>query len=330
MKEGKDLGGDLEPRGTAGASRLTEPLRFLSLFAGIGGFDLGLERAGMVCAGQVEIDPFCQAVLRKHFPGAILKSDIHHVKGDEFGAVDLVCGGFPCQPFSTSGKRKGQGDDRYLWPEMRRIIEAVRPRWVIAENVLGIASMAIGQVLADLEALGYDFPRDYDGSIVIPAIPACAVGAFHERARVWPIAHLDQGGRRQRSDLPERRRGQDQAAALPAWVCAPLPDLDQKGWADREGLPAATGAYGRGSASVDLGGSLEGDGWAPEPDVDILVHGVPKVLDEVGAFGNAVLPQIPEALGRMILALEAGLPAPPQEGSPSSSPSQSPTKETHR
>ena len=293
----------LEP--SAGLRGPKTGIRFLSLFAGLGGFDLGLEAAGMTSVGQVEIDPYCQAVLKKHWPHVPLVADIRDVKGDEFGAVDLVCGGFPCQPFSTSGKRNGQSDDRYLWPEMRRVIEAIRPRWVIAENVLGIASMAIGQVLADLEALGYDFPRDYDGTIIIPAIPACAVGAFHERARVWPIAHLDQGGRAQRADLPERRGRQDQAAALPAWVCAPLSDLDQAGRADGEGQPTAARVPGRRPSPLDAGEAFEGDGWAPEPAVGILVHGVPKGVDEVGALGNAVIPRIPEILGRMILDLEA-------------------------
>jgi DNA (cytosine-5)-methyltransferase 1 len=292
-----------EPSGP-GALRGPSGRRVLSLFAGLGGFDLGLEAAGWESAGQVEIDPYCSAVLAKHWPHVKRMADIRDVKGDEFGPIDLICGGFPCQPFSTSGKRLGKEDDRYLWPEMRRVIEAVRPRWVIAENVLGIASMAIGQVLSDLEALGYDFPRDYDGTIVIPAIPACAVGAYHERARVWPIAHLDQGGRVEWADPSKRRGRQDETAALPAWVCAPLSDLDQAGWADGEGIPAATRTHGRESAPVDLSADAEGDGWAPEPGVGILVHGVPKGLDEVGALGNAVVPRIPEILGRLILSLE--------------------------
>lgn len=301
------MGGDLEPVAETAPGR--EARRFLSLFAGLGGFDLGLEAAGWESAGQVEIDPYCTAVLAKHWPHVKRMADIRDVKGDEFGPIDLICGGFPCQPFSTSGKRLGKEDDRYLWPEMRRVIEAVRPRWVIAENVLGITGLAIGQVLSDLEALGYDFPRDYDGTIVIPAIPACAVGAFHERARVWPVAHLDQGRRAQWSDLPERRGRQDQAAAVPAWVCAPLPDLDQAGWPDGEGFAASPRPPRRESTPVDAGADAEGDGWAPEPDVGILVHGVPKGVDEVGALGNAVVPRIPEILGRMILHLEAeGLP----------------------
>lgn len=306
-KGGEEVG----PAQGPGAARL----RFLSLFSGLGGFDLGLERAGMECVGQVEIDPLCRAVLKKHWPHVKLLGDIREVRGDEFGPVDLICGGFPCQPYSTAGKRLGKADDRALWPEMRRLIEALRPRWVIAENVLGITSMDLGQVLSDLEALGYDFPRDYDGAAVIPAIPACAADAWHERARVWPIAHLDQGGRAQRPNLPERRGRQDEAAPVPAWLGAPPSNPDQAGWADGEGLAAATRAHGWRAAPMAPCEAPQGHQWAPEPDVGILVHGISTGVDEVGALGNAVIPQIPEILGRYILILEDAARSAPEPSS---------------
>jgi len=158
-------------------------MRFLSLFAGIGGFDLGLERAGMQCAGQVEINPFCQRVLAHHWPDVKRIGDIYDVTESDFGAVDLVCGGFPCQPFSHAGKRRGKEDDRYLWPEMLRVIKAYRPAWVFGENVAGIVQMELDNVLSDLER------EDYETQAFL--IPACAVDAPHERKRVWIVAHSD-------------------------------------------------------------------------------------------------------------------------------------------
>ena len=134
----------------------------------------------MQCVGQVEIDPFCQDVLAKHWPNVKRIGDIREVKGDEFGTVDLVCGGFPCQPFSSAGKRKGKADDRYLWPEMLRVIQAYRPTWVLGENVAGIVNMALDTVLSDLETQGYQCEAFI--------IPACAVDAKHERKRVYIVA----------------------------------------------------------------------------------------------------------------------------------------------
>jgi DNA (cytosine-5)-methyltransferase 1 len=158
-------------------------MRFLSLFAGIGGFDLGLERAGMECVGQVENDPFCIKVLEKHWPNVKRLADIRGVKGDEFGPVNLVCGGFPCQPWSGAGKRRGTEDDRDLWPEMLRVIEIVRPRWVIGENVRNFVSMEMGldRSISDLEAIGGYAVQAF-------VIPACAVDAPHRRDRVWVVA----------------------------------------------------------------------------------------------------------------------------------------------
>lgn len=157
-------------------------MRFLSLFSGIGGFDLGLERAGMECAGQVEIDPYCLAVLKKHWPKVRRKENIYDVKKGDFEKIDLICGGFPCQPFPSAGKRKGKEDVRYLWPEMLRVIEEFRPRWIIGENVAGIISIvALDQVLSDLER------KDYTSRAFV--IPACGVDAPHRRDRVWIVAH---------------------------------------------------------------------------------------------------------------------------------------------
>lgn len=157
-----------------------------SLFSGIGGFDLASEWAGWTNVFNCEIDPFCRRVLASHFPDAIQYEDI---KTTDFrplrGWVDVLTGGFPCQPFSLAGKRKGTDDNRYLWPEMLRAIRELAPRWVVGENVYGIVNWSDGvvfeQVCADLENEGYEV-QPY-------LIPACAVDAPHRRDRVWFVAH---------------------------------------------------------------------------------------------------------------------------------------------
>lgn len=157
-----------------------------SLFSGIGGFDLAAEWAGWTNVFNCEIDPFCRRVLAYHFPNAIQYEDI---KTTDFrplrGGVDVLTGGFPCQPFSLAGKRKGTDDNRYLWPEMLRAIRELAPRWVVGENVFGIVNWSDGlvfeQVCADLEDEGYEV-QPY-------LIPACAVDAPHRRDRVWFVAH---------------------------------------------------------------------------------------------------------------------------------------------
>ena len=130
-------------------------MRVLDLFSGIGGFSLGLERAGMETVAFCEIEEFPRKVLAKHWPGVPIHKDIRDLKGDAIGPVDLICGGYPCQPFSTAGKRRGKEDDRHLWPEYLRLIREIRPTWVIGENVAGHISMGLDQVLADLEGEGY-------------------------------------------------------------------------------------------------------------------------------------------------------------------------------
>ncbi|MCK9568534.1 DNA cytosine methyltransferase [Candidatus Pacearchaeota archaeon] len=157
-----------------------------SLFSGIGGFDLGLERAGMTVKWQVEIDDFCNKVLAKHWPNVKRYRDVKEVGKHNLEPVDLICGGFPCQPFSVAGKRRGTEDDRHLWPEMFRVIDELRPRWVIGENVAGFINMGLDQSISDLEGIGYEV-----GTFVIPA---CAVNAPHRRDRVWIIAQNSEHG----------------------------------------------------------------------------------------------------------------------------------------
>jgi len=160
-------------------------MKVLDLFSGIGGFSLGLERAGMETVAFCEFDKKCQLVLKKHWPDVPIYDDVRKLNGRQFEgqSIDLICGGFPCQPFSQAGKRKGEEDDRHLWPEYFRIIQEIRPRWVIGENVSGLISMGLDDVLSDLESENY--------SCQTLVIPACAINAPHRRDRVWIVGNSE-------------------------------------------------------------------------------------------------------------------------------------------
>ena len=185
-------------------------LTHLSLFSGIGGLDIAAEMAGIRTVGQCEWADYPTRVLEKHWPDVPRWRDIRTLTGDDFyertglRTVDVVSGGLPCQPFSVAGERRGKEDDRYLWPEMCRVIHELKPAWVIGENVPGIIDMALDQVLSDLEDEGYE---------VQPfVIPACGVDAPHKRERVCIVAYaIDGGGSvRRNRELPnaEENAGQ--------------------------------------------------------------------------------------------------------------------------
>jgi len=165
-------------------------MKVLDLFAGIGGFALGLESTGFFETVKfVEKDKYCQKVLRKNFPNIPIEEDIKNVKGKE-GDADVIVGGFPCQPMSVAGKRKGTDDDRYLWPEMFRLIREIKPQFVIGENVQGIINIQNGMVLRqvqdDLESEGFE--------VQCFLIPASGIGAWHQRYRVWIVGHSEHNG----------------------------------------------------------------------------------------------------------------------------------------
>lgn len=176
-------------------------MNVLSLFAGIGGIDLGLEWAGMRTVAFCEREPAAQFWLREHWPGVPIYDDVRTLSGEslrrsDVGPIDVIAGGAPCQPFSVAGKQKGTEDERHLWPHFARLIEEIRPRWVLAENVPGLRTIAADLVLEDLEKLGYTaWPL---------VVGADDVGAPHRRKRVWIVAHRYGGGRGD-----ERVRGND-------------------------------------------------------------------------------------------------------------------------
>jgi len=153
----------------------------LDLFSGIGGFALAAKWNGYRTVGFCDNEPYAQAVIKKHWPEVPCHKDIREVRGELYAGVTLLTGGFPCQPFSVAGKQRGKDDNRYLWPEMLRVIQEAKPAWIIGENVAGIVNLALDQVCADLEGQGYE---------VEPIIvPACAVDAPHRRDRVWIVGH---------------------------------------------------------------------------------------------------------------------------------------------
>ena len=161
-------------------------MKVISLFAGIEGFGLAAHKVGWDVVASVEWEQFPQLVIKKNFPNTEIYGDIKQFDGRKYrGTIDIVCGGFPCQPYSLAGKRKGKDDDRHLWPQMLRVIREVQPTWVIGENVPGLVNWSEGvvfeEVQSDLEVEGYEVQ-----SFILPA---AGVGAPHRRDRVWIVAY---------------------------------------------------------------------------------------------------------------------------------------------
>lgn len=239
------------------------------LFSGIGGFELGLSRAGFEISWMVEIDEFCRKVLKKHaseyWPNARILEDVTKVGKEQLTAVDLICGGFPCQPFSQAGKRRGKEDDRYLWPEMLRIISELKPRWIIGENVAGFINMELENAFTDLEAEGY--------KVEAFVLPALSIGAWHRRDRIWIIAHAS----KERYDWQKTSIKEVNGKRMQFPLEFPRETQWRMDW-----KTIASRIYGRN-------------------------NGVSRRVDRLGALGNAVVPQIPEILGRFILEIENDL-----------------------
>jgi DNA (cytosine-5)-methyltransferase 1 len=265
-------------------------MRCGSLFSGVGGFDLGLERAGHRIVWQVEIDPFCRAVLAKHWPDVPRYEDVHDVGAHNLEPVELVCAGFPCQPVSLAGKQLAQDDPRWLWPQVARIVRELRPDYVLLENVPGLLVRGMGDVLGDLAALGYDAEWE--------SIPAAALGAPHLRYRVFVVAYPND---RQLGLEPiafaggghaaePTRDGEDGAVANPAGERL-------------EGRPTPRHEVGEGGVRLLSAGRGEPSGthqWSTEPEVGRVAHGVPARVDRLRALGNAVVPQVAEFIGHAL------------------------------
>jgi DNA (cytosine-5)-methyltransferase 1 len=275
------------------------PMTFGSLFAGIGGFDLGLERAGMTCKWQVEINDYASRVLAKHWPDVPRHGDVRTFPtAARDWAVDVICGGFPCQDISIAGKGAGLAGERSgLWYEFARIIGELRPRYVIVENVAALLARGMGTVLGDLSSLGYDAEWH--------VIPASALGAPHRRERVWIIAYaigqqLRVRGHSEASGSPgggksERHQWQRIRAHAGA-TRQGLPDADSAG-CEQQRQPQPVRAQ-------QLAAECSG-WWSVEPDLGRVAHGVPRRVDRLRGLGNAVVPQVVEVIGRAIIEAEA-------------------------
>ena len=221
-------------------------MKVLDLFSGIGGFSIGLEQAGFETAAFCEIEDYPRAVLRKHWPDTPIYRDVKQLTGERLRAdgiiPDVIVGGYPCQPFSVSGRQRGEEDPRHLWPEVHRLIRELRPRWVLCANVGGHIKLGLDEVLSTLEAEGYT---------VWPfIIPACGVDAPHKRDRVWIVADSDSdrlqgapknryaGSETYRGNLSEAARSSETDGQLnPAWVewlmGFPIGHTELKHWATR-------------------------------------------------------------------------------------------------
>ncbi len=199
-------------------------MRIGSLFAGIGGLELGLERAGVgETVWQVEKDPYCRKVLAKHWPNATRYEDVTTTDWSTVEPVDLICGGFPCQPFSSAGDRRGTEDERWLWSSFARAICVLRPRFVVVENVANFHCFdAFGRVLHDLHDRGFDAEWS--------TVSACSVGAPHSRPRVFFIAYPHGEGKPLRPVDAE-------VAGLRAFAGAVWPEPDPRSVRVADGIP---------------------------------------------------------------------------------------------
>ena len=278
-------------------------LKILDLFSGIGGFSYAAERlvGGFETVGFCEIDPYCQKILNKHWPDVPIHEDVRKLAddADRFrGLVDVVCGGYPCQPFSlASANRKGQEDDRHLWPQMLRIIQATRPRFVIGENVAGHITLGLDNVLSDLEAENYT-ARAF-------VIPACAKDAKHRRDRVWIVAHTSSGKRKSRPEKQEAlrevlkdRREHDYSGGSGEAYAADVTNTDSQRLQGQRQKPSRTG-----KEQCDTRNPCW---WSTEPDFPRVANGIPNRVDRIRSLGNSIVPQVAAEIFIAIKAMADG------------------------
>ena len=297
----------------------------LDLFSGIGGFALAARWAGLQTIQFVELDPYCQRVLKKNFPDVPIHDDVKTFDATQLCRPWLITGGYPCQPFSQAGQRRGKEDDRHLWPQMFRVIRECRPAWICAENVAGHISMGLDEVLADLES------EDYSCRAFV--IPACAKDAPHRRDRVWIVGNSkenDSNSNRQRSHRTGEQQFRssepaDREISESGQICEVLANRGRSEkrdstdvaysngtrWEKREGKTTSPVLRTQQHRGEDVAysnsirqqvpesscGSKEPEDcsrgrWKPEPSVGRVAHGIPKRVDRLRGLGNAIVPQV--------------------------------------
>ena len=240
-------------------------IKHLDLFSGIGGFALAAQWVGGIeTVGFCEIDPWAQKVLNKNFPNVPIHGDVKTLDPKNYGTIELISAGYPCQPFSVAGQQRGEEDDRHLWPEVFRIIKAARPRWVLCENVAGHIDMGLDEVLSDLASEGY--------AAEAIVIPSCAVNAIHRRDRVWIIANSNS----------ERVDGLLSRSVLEKY------NTESKIKSRRGRFGTAGGYSTRQTASRIL-----------RTD-----DGIPQGVDRVKGLGNAIVPQVAAEILRVMMEVD--------------------------
>lgn len=276
-------------------------MTFGSLFAGIGGFDLGLERAGMECKWQVERDCYAMSILESHWPQVARWGQVETFPPDTSDSwqVDVVSAGVPCQPISQAGKKKGISDERWMWGECLRVVATLCPRFFVAENPVNLLNDDHGRTFAGIvraiASVGYVCEWH--------VIQASDVGAKHRRQRVWIVAYADEqrrgGGYESRAlqgvgkprEKPSRGSKSRGSGGFAVASTTRLGDCIQRELKASCGMPGVPGA-----ARLH---------WSAEPDVGRVVDGFPGRVDRLRCLGNAVVPQIAEVIGRAIISFDA-------------------------
>jgi DNA (cytosine-5)-methyltransferase 1 len=288
-------------------------MNHLSLFNGIGGFQLAASWMGWNNVAHVEIADFCNKVVANHFPDSQCFTDIKQFDGKPFReTIDIISGGFPCQPFSVAGKQGGDSDDRFLWPEMLRVIREIQPNWIVGENVPGIIGMALDQVLNEMESEGY--------SCQTFIIPASGVGAWHKRERVWIVAYSVNRGPQKRwaEDITKMDRcreiretasnfgskAQKSSIDVPnsRLFGSPREEQQTTGIIEcSEGV--TTNTYSKRGRRWKVREQNAGDvrksstnqrvgPWDVEPELGRVANGIPNRVDRLKSLGNAIVPQV--------------------------------------
>ena len=283
----------------------------IDLFSGIGGFALACRWAGIETIAFCEIEKYAQRVLRKNFPGIRIFEDVRQFPATEFREPFLLTGGYPCQPFSQAGKRRGAEDDRHLWPSMFGIIRTSRPNWILAENVAGHVTLGLDEVLADLES------EDYAVQPII--VPACAVDAPHRRDRVWilgnakrdsgnasrEIAFTDSDGRLRELAIKKiQTRRNAFANGGNAFADSNIKRLEGQTSKRIQKAERREDKFCDEFSSRDCRGGARF--WSAEPNVGRVAHGIPRRVDRLRGLGNAIVPQVAyEIIKAMIEADES-------------------------